>query len=65
MSNVVTIRRKPRDHHGEMLDRATSLDQPKPRKWSRADDIALEMMLLNALVPFCEREFPELMKVKP
>lgn len=64
MSNVVTLRRKPRDHHGEMLDRATSLDQPKPRKWSRADDIALEMMLLNALVPFCEREFPELMKVK-
>jgi len=33
-------------------------------RW-RSLPLALEIMLDNALQPFCEREFPELMKVKP
>ena len=65
MSNVVTLRRKPRDHHGEMLDRAIAID---PRPFTQAEmklNGTLADYLDKALQQFCGREFPKLMKVKP
>ena len=65
MSNVVTLRRKPRDLHGEMLDRAIAIDL---RPFTQAEmklNGTLADCLDKALQQLCKREFPKLMKVKP
>jgi len=65
MTNVIALRRKPRDHHGDMLAAAIAID---PRPFTQAEmklNGKLADCLDKALQPFCEREFPELMKVKP
>lgn len=49
MTNVVPLRRKPRDHHGEMLDRAIAID---PRPFTQA-----EMKLNGDLAEYLDREF--------
>jgi len=49
MSNVVTLRRKPRDLHGEMLDRAIAIDL---RPFTQA-----EMKLNGDLAEYLDREF--------
>lgn len=49
MSNVVTLRRKPRDHHGDMLASAIAID---PRPFTQA-----EMKLNGDLAEYLDREF--------
>lgn len=64
MTNVVPLRRKPRDHHGEMLGRAIAID---PRPFTQAEmklNGTLADCLDKALRQFCKSEFPILMKVK-
>ena len=64
MSNVVPLRRKPRDHHGDMLAAAIAID---PRPFTQAEmklNGTLADCLDKALQQFCKSEFPILMKVK-
>ena len=49
MSNVVTLRRKPHDHHGDMLAAAIAID---PRPFTQA-----EMKLNGDLAEYLDREF--------
>lgn len=63
-AQILPLRRKPRDHHGEMLDRAIAID---PRPFTQAEmklNGTLADCLDKALQQFCKNEFPRLMKVK-
>ena len=48
-AQILPLRRKPRDHHGEMLDRAIAID---PRPFTQA-----EMKLNGDLAEYLDREF--------
>ena len=63
-AQILPLRRKPRDLHGEMLDRAIAIDL---RPFTQAEmklNGTLADCLDKALQQFCKNEFPILMKVK-